>query len=51
MLSDIADVVPFLQGDRPSEKALNIYVLLKKHTQQVKHAISRIQSGRRKKQL
>ena len=44
MLSEIADVVPFLDGNRPSEKALHIYVLLKKHAEQVKHALLRIQS-------
>lgn len=43
MLSEIADIVPFLDGNRPSEKALHIYKLLKKHTEQVKHAITRIQ--------
>lgn len=44
MLSEIADIIPFLTGNRSSEKALNIYTLLKKHTGQVKYAIARIQS-------
>jgi hypothetical protein len=43
MLSEIVDIIPFLNGSRPSEKAVQIYNLLKEHTGQVKHAISRIQ--------
>lgn len=43
MLSEIAEIIPFLDGIRPSEKALKLFRLLKKHTEQVKHAIARIQ--------
>lgn len=44
MLSEISDIIPFLKGNRSSEKALNIYHLLRKHTDQVKVAIKRIQN-------
>lgn len=44
LLNELTDVVPFLNGGRPPERAFNIYKLLKKHTSQVKHAINRIQS-------
>ncbi|MVT09516.1 PD-(D/E)XK nuclease domain-containing protein [Chitinophaga tropicalis] len=43
MLAEIADIIPYLTGYRPSEKALTIYALLNKHATQVAHAIKRIQ--------
>lgn len=44
MLSSLAEVVPYLQGARPSDKAMKIYELLKTHTNQVLTAIKIIQS-------
>ena len=44
MLADIVDIVPYLTGIRPSQKAMSIYPLLKRHTSQVLQALRRIQS-------
>lgn len=43
MLSALTDVVPYLDGTRPSERAMRIFDLLKVHTNQVLNAIKSIQ--------
>ncbi|SMC67938.1 PD-(D/E)XK nuclease domain-containing protein [Pedobacter africanus] len=43
MLAALTDIIPYLEGQRPSEKAMRIYDLLKTHTSQVLNAIRNIQ--------
>ncbi|QNL48136.1 hypothetical protein H8S90_15125 [Olivibacter sp. SDN3] len=42
MLAPLTDILPYLKGQLPSEKALRIYDLLKVHTTQVLSALQRI---------
>lgn len=44
MLYQTADIVPYLDGIRQSDKALKIYNLIKRHTTQMLHSIRRIQA-------
>ncbi len=44
MLASLADIVPYLAGGRPSERAMRVYDLLKVHTAQVLGALKSIQS-------
>lgn len=43
MLAALTDVVPYLVGQRPSEKAMKVFDLLKSHTNQILNAIKSIQ--------
>lgn len=43
MLAELTDIVQYLEGQRPAEKAMKIFALLKIHTKQVLNAIKSIQ--------